>query len=445
MIQTDVTSHGANEHDIHVRIPRAEYDRVYAAELQKVAARSRLPGFRPGKTPAHVIAQKFSTQIMEDTAMALVQKYYIEALEKSGLSPAIQPEIDMDGQADASGFAFTIRVVTWPRPELKRLSRLSVTQTQITVSDADIQGVIDRLMESEVRYDVSDDAVAADGDEVIVDYTGYLDDVPFEGGKAENARVVIGSGKLLPDLEQGLVGVRAGDTRSIEVHFPDDYGHAALAGKNTRFDVVVRQVGKPVRAGNEDELAGMIGFDSADALREDVRTRLHREAEEAAYEATRQAAFDALLAANEVEIPEAMIRRDMAEMRKRMTRDMQARGMETSPEMFADARLVDRMRSTSEENLRIAVLLQAVRREGHIDVGEDDISAEIERLAAEYPEEQREKFAAWISGNKEQMDALKDRLLEKKVVEFIISQAKVKSVSKSLDAWQAEQNQQEKT
>jgi len=445
MIQTEVKSHGANEHDVHVRIPRAEYDRVYAAELQKIASRARLPGFRPGKTPKHVIAQKFSEQIMEDTAMALVQKHYIEALEKSGLSPAIQPEIDMDGQADASGFAFTIRVVTWPKPELKKLSDLSITQTRINVSDADIQGVIDRLMESEVRYDASDDAVAADGDEVTVDYTGYLDDVPFEGGKAEDARVVIGSGKLLPDLEQGLLGVRAGDTRSIDVHFPDDYGHAALAGKSTRFDVMVKRVGKPVRAADEGELAGMVGFDNADALREDIRMRLHREAEEAAYEATRQAVFDALLAANEVEIPDAMIRRDMTEMRKRMTRDMQARGMEASPEMFADPGLVERMRSTSEENLRIAVLLQAVRRQGDIDVDDDDISAEIERLAAEYPDEQHEKFVAWMRGNREQMDALKDRLLEKKVVEFIISQAKVKKVSKSLDTWQAEQSQQEKT
>ncbi len=444
MIQTEITSRGANEHDIHVRVPRGEYDRVYATELQKIATKARLPGFRPGKTPAHVIAQKFSAQLIEDTATALVQEHYIEALEKSGLTPAIQPEIDMDGQADAQGFAFTIKVVTWPQPELKKLARLSVTRTQITVSDTDVQGVMDRLMTSQVRYDVAADAVAADGDEVHVDYTGYLGDEPFEGGSAENARVVIGSGQLLADLEQGLVGVRAGDERSIEVSFPEDYGHTGLAGKTTRFEVVVRQVGKAVRAGNEEELAGMMGFDSVDALREDIRTRLHHEAEDAAYEATRQAIFDALLAANEVDIPEAMIRRDMGEMQKRMVKDMQAQGMEVPPEMFADAKLVERMRSTSEENLKIAVLLQAVRRAGDIDIGDDDINAEIERLATEYPETQREQFVTWIRGNKAQMDALRDRLLEKKVVEFIISQAKVKNVSKSLDEWQAEQAQQEK-
>jgi len=445
MIQTEITSRNANEHEIHVLVPRREYERVYAAEVQKIAARARLPGFRPGKTPAHVIAQKFSGQLAEDTATALVQEHYIEALEKSGLTPAIQPEIDMDGQADACGFAFTIRVVTWPQPELKKLSGLSITQTQISVSDADIQGVIDRLMESRVRYDASDDAVAAGGDEVHVDYMGYLDAAPFEGGQDENVRIVIGSGKILPDLEQGLIGVRAGDERSIEVQFPRDYGHTGLAGRTACFEVTVRQVGKAVRAGNEEELAGMMGFDSIEALREDIRIRLHHEAEEAAYEATRQAVFDALLAAHEVQIPEAMIRRDMAEMQKRMARDMQARGMDASKEMFADEKLLARIRDTSEENLKIAVLLQAVRHAGDIDIGDDDINAEIERLATEYPTEQREKFITWMHGDKKQMDALRDRLLEKKVVEFIISQAKVKSVSMSLDEWQAGQGRQEKT
>ncbi len=444
MIQTEITRRSANEHDIHVRVPRREYDRVYAAEVQKMAAKARLPGFRPGRTPAHVIAQKFSSQLAEDTATTLVREHYIEALEKSGLTPAIQPEIDMDGLGDAQDFAFTIRVVTWPRPELKQLAGLSVTRTTISISDADVQGMIDRLMESRVRHDVADDAVAADGDEVHVDYKGFLDGAPFEGGQDKNVRIVIGSGKMLPDLEQGLIGARAGDERSIDVQFPEDYGHAGLAGKTARFEVAVRRVGKAVRAGNEEELADMMGFDGVETLREDIRTRLQREAGEAAYEATRQAVFDALLEAHEVEIPEAMIRRDMNEMQKRMARDMQARGMEMSPEMFEDEKLLARMRDTSEENLKLAVLLQAVREEGGVDVAEDEIHAEIERLAAEYPMEQREKFTTWMRGDKKQMDALKDQLLEKKVVEFIISQAKVKNMSKSLDEWQAEQGRQEK-
>ena len=444
MIQTEITSRSANEHDIHVLVPRREYERVYAAEVQKIAAKARLPGFRPGRTPAHVIVQKFSSQLAEDTATALVQEHYIEALEKSGLTPAIRPEIDMDVLADAQGFAFTIKVVTWPRPELKRLTGLSVTCTKISISEADVRGVVNRLMESRVRYDMADDAVAADGDEVHVDYTGYLDATPFEGGQDENARIVIGSGKMLPDIEQGLIGARAGDERSIEVQFPEDYGHTGLAGRTARFEVTVRQVGKAVRAGNEEELAGMMGFDNIEALHEDIRIRLHHEAEEAAYEATRQAVFDALLAAHEVQIPEAMIRRDMAEMQKRMARDMEARGMDASPEMFADEKLLARMRDTSEENLKLAVLLQAVRKEADIDVTEDEINTEIEQRAAEYPAEQHEKFITWMRGDKKQMDALRDRLLEKKVVEFIISQAKVKRVSMSLDEWQAEQGRQEK-
>jgi len=273
-----------------------------------------------------------------------------------------------------------------------------------------------------------------------MDYTGYLDDEPFEGGKAENARVVIGSGQLLPDLENALIGTKVNDERSIEVHFPEDYHHTPLAGKKTRFEVKVNQVGKAVRPKDEDELAGLVNFDSAAALRVDVQTRMDREAEQASFETTRKSVFDALLKANKVSVPEALIKQDMAEAKKRIAKDMQARGMEATPEMFQEKELLERMRNTSEENLKIAVLLQGARLDAEMDVDEAEVEAEIERVAGEYPEEQRDQFKKWIRDNKEQADALKDRLLEKKVVEFIISQAKVKKVSKGLNEWQAEKD-----
>lgn len=440
MIQTEVKSTGNDEHDIHVHVPGEEYDRAYAEQLQKIVSKAKLPGFRPGKTPKNVIAQKFSGQLIEDTASALVQEHYIEALEKSGLIPAVQPQIDIAGLADAKGFDFTIKVATWPKAELKKLSRLSITQTEVEVKASDLQSVIGRLMESQVKYEVDDKARAEQGDEVHMDYTGYLDNEPFEGGKAENARLVIGSGQLLPDLEQGLIGARVNDERTIDVHFPEDYQHALLAGKKTRFEVKVLQVGKAVHPKDESELAGMINFDDAAALRADMQTRLGREAEQASFEATRQAVFDALLAANKVSIPEALIRQDMAEAKKRIAKDMQARGMEVTPEMFKEEKLLERLRNTSEENLKIAVLLQAARLQAEIGIDEAEVEVEVERQAGEYPDEQRDQFRKWIRESKGQIDSLKDRLLEKKVVEFIISQAKVKKVSKGLDEWQAEKD-----
>ncbi len=440
MIETNVKSTGSDEHDIQVHVPREEYDREYTAQLQKIVSKARLPGFRPGKTPKSVIEKKFSGQLVEDTASALVQEHYIEALEKSGLMPALQPEIDMAGLADAKGFGFTIKVVTWPKAELKKLGRLSISQTEVKASDAEMQAVIDRLMENQVSYEIADKAVAEQGDEVHMDYTGYLDDESFEGGKAENARVVIGSGQLLPDLEEGLIGLKVNDERTIDVHFPEGHQHAPLAGKKTRFEVKVNQVGKAVHPRDEDELAGMINFDSAKALRKDMQTRMDRETEQASFEATRQSVFDALLKANRVSIPEALIRQDMAEAKKRIAKDMQARGMEVTKEMFKEEKLFERLHNTSEENLKVAVLLQAARLDAGMDVDEAEVETEIKRLAGEYPEQQRDQFKKWIRDNKGQVDSVKDRLVEKKVVEFIISQAKVKKVSKGLDEWQAEKD-----
>jgi len=444
MIQTEVKSTGSDEHDIHVHVPGKEYERIYAEQVNKIMSKARLPGFRPGKTPKNVIMQKFSGRLIEDTASALVQEHYIKALEESGLIPAVQPEIDIAGVADTKGFDFTIRVVTWPRVELKKLSRLSVTQTVVEAKESDVQSVIDRLMQSQVKYETAGKVRAEQGDEVHLDYTGYLDDEPFEGGRAENAGVVIGSEQLLPDLEQGLIGVVAGDERTINVNFPEGYQHAPLAGKKARFEVKVRKVGKAVHPKNEDELAGMLNFADAAALRMDMQARLGREAGQASFEVTRQAVFDALLAANTVSIPEAMVRQDMAEARKRITRDMQSRGMEATPEMFEEEKLRERLHNASEENLKIAVLLQAVRQEASIDIDEPEVEAEIDQLAREYPEARHDQFRQWIRGQKEQLDSIKNRLVEKKIVEFIVSQAKVKKVSKSLDEWQAEKDAEDR-
>ncbi|HKJ83418.1 MAG TPA: trigger factor [Mariprofundaceae bacterium] len=441
MIQTEVKELGPNEYDVRVHVADTDYAEVYERQVQRVAAQASLPGFRPGKLPRNVVEQQFGAKLREETVSELVQANYAEAIESSGLTPAVQPELDVPEIQPASGFDFTLKVVTWPDVEPKALDKLSFTRTEVEVTDADVQGVVDRLMKGEVSYEPQEDREAEHGDELHIDFTGYVGDEPFEGGQGENMRMVLGEGRFLPDFEEGLKGAKVGEERSFHVQFPDDYGHAPLAGQKARFDAQVRQVAVPSQAEDEEALAKMLGFDSLDALKSDIREKLEGQAEQAAYESNRKAMFDALIEANSLELPEPLVRQDMRQTMTRVAKSMREQGQDPTNEQFEQQEFQNALRENSEYSLKVSLLLQSVREQGKLEVSDSELEAELDKQAEQYPEEQREQFKQWMHSQREQVEGLRNGLLEKKCVEFMMSKAKAKTESMNLSEWQAKQDE----
>ena len=440
MIQTKVKKLGDNEHQVNVQIAQTEYDRIHGEQTKKLAGSVKLPGFRKGNMPADMLKKQFGAKLHEDTISELLQVHYVAAIESSGLTPAAQPELDIPAVQPDSGFEFTMKVVTWPEVKVKSLSKLKFETTEVEVTDEDIQTVIDRLMESQVKYEVEDGRVAEKGDQVTIDFVGFIDDEAFEGGKGEDAPLVLGAGQFIPGFEDQLIGKKAGDDCTIDVTFPEQYQAAHLAGKSARFETQVKAVAKSVRASDQDDLAKMLGFDDGAALIEDARTRLTEQAASAAIQNTREAAFDALLAANEVSLPERLIDEDVKATTQRVVQNMKQQGMEATGEMFEDEAFKNEVRERSEKGLKLSVLMQSVRDQAKLDVEDSEIDAELDKMAAQYPADQKEQFISWIKSQKEQVASVRERLLEGKCVEYIVSQAKTKQVSKTLGQWQEEQN-----
>ncbi|GMQ99819.1 MAG: trigger factor [Zetaproteobacteria bacterium] len=436
MIQTEIKKLGTDEHAVNVQVPQAEYDRVYANHVGKLQANIKMPGFRPGKTPKGVVEKQFGAKAHEDTVSELVQNYYAEAIEKSGLTPAIQPELELPAVQPATGFQFTLKVVTWPEVKLNKLSKLSVTETTVEVTDADVQSVVERLMGSQVRFEAESDRKAETGDELTIDFAGFVDGEAFEGGRGEDVKLVLGGGQFIPDFEAQLEGAKAGEKRSLDVTFPADYQHKPLAGKAASFEVQIKSVGTAVNASDEEELAGMLNFDNAGALREDVRFRLTSEAEQAQFESNRESALNSLLAANDVGVPEMMIKQDMQQTRERMLKSMREQGMEANSDIFDAPEHQDELHKRSERALATSLLLNAVREAHEIVVSDEDVEAELDQQAKQYPDDQHDAFKKWMYSEKEQMAGLRDKLLEKKCVACIMEQAKTKSVRMSLEEWQ---------
>lgn len=440
MIQTEVKKLGNDEHAVHVHVAQEEYDRIYAAQVEKLTAKLKLPGFRPGKTPKGVVERQFGSQAHEDTISELVQEHYADAIEKSGLMPAVQPQLEMPAEQPDSGFSFTLKVVTWPEVKLAPLGKIKVETTEVKVTDADMQSVIDRLMTTQVSYEEEAGRAAEQGDQVTIDFTGFVDNEPFDGGRGEDVKLVIGAGQFIPGFESGLTGAKAGEQRSLDVTFPEDYQHKPLAGKDARFEVLVKSVAASKHARNEDELAELLKFDNAEALRADIRSRLEQEAADASYSSSRDALFDALIEAHDISLPEAMVQQDMQQGRQRVMQSMQQQGMDVKQEMFNDPAFRDELRKRSERALRISLLLSSLREQNNVEISEDEVEEELNQQAKQYPADQLEAFKSWMKSQQEQMAGLRDKLLEKKCVACIMEQVKTKSVSLGLNEWQAKQD-----
>jgi len=439
MIQTEVKALGANEYQVEVAIARQEYDAVYAEQLAKLAKQVRLPGFRPGKAPLAVVRQQFGAKAYDEAVNALLQRHYVAIIEQSGLKPAVQPEIDALRLEADKGLCFSLKVATWPEVEALDLDGLSFTRTEVVVEDADIDAVIERLMKSQVKYVEHADREAERGDQLRIDFVGFIDGEPFEGGRGEDVVLVLGEGRFISGFEDQLIGRKAGEECVVEVTFPETYQAEHLAGKSARFNVVVKAVAEAVHAEDEAALADMLGFDDAQALRADVAEQLAEEAAQASREATTKAAQDALLAANEVTMPEAIIVEDMRESMRRVVQNMQRQGVQVTREMIEDPAFKDEVRRRSERGLKLSVLLQAVRRQGGIEVSDEEVRAEIERKAADYPAAEREQFKQWLESQAEQREAIRERLLEDKCIDYIVSHANTNVARQSLSAWQQAQ------
>ncbi|MDX8388201.1 MAG: trigger factor [Ghiorsea sp.] len=441
MIQTDVKKLGENEHEVEVRLPKAEYDNVYAVERNKLLSQVKLPGFRQGKTPMNVIDKQFGPKIHEDTVSALLQQHYVAAIESSGLTPALQPELSLPAVQPDEHFVFTLKVDTWPEIDLTDLSKLKVEATEVSVGDEDVKGVLERLYKSQVRYEITEDRAAETGDQLHIDFEGFIADEAFEGGKGEDVALVLGEGRFIPGFEEQLVGKKAGDACVVEVTFPEDYQAANLAGQSARFETTVKTVGASVSAKDDADLAKMLNFADTDAMMEDVRKGLDKEAENAGKSATRDSALNALLDAHQMTLPEGLIAEDMKATTARVVQNMKQQGMDATGEMLGDEAFNKEVRGRSERGLRLSVLLQTVRKDFEITLDDAEVDAGVDEMVAAYPDNMRDDYAKYIRENQEQMGALKDRVLEQKCVDYVVAQAKSKKAKKTLAEWQAEQDQ----
>jgi trigger factor len=307
-MQFTLTTTSGLERRIEVAIPHTRVAGEVERRLRELSRTANIRGFRPGKVPMNVIKRQFGGQVHGDTVTELIRETYSEAVTKENLRPAGGPRIEPIQLEPGDDLKFAAVFEVLPEVTVKPVTDLAIERTTVDISEADVDAMIESMRRQRVDYRKVERA-SQTGDRVLVDFVGRLDGVPFPGGTGEDTPFVLGSGRAIADFEAALTGMSAGETKTAPVTFPENYGAKDLAGKQTEFDLTVKEVQEEFLPPVDDEFATAFGIQEGgvDRLREEVRKSMEREAGEAIRTRLRTQVFDALQKDNPVELPKALV------------------------------------------------------------------------------------------------------------------------------------------
>jgi trigger factor len=363
---------------VRVRVAPEEIEHGMERQARQLGQRLKMSGFRRGKVPAPLVIQRVGREtVFEEAVRSSLGGWYASAIDSAGIVPVGDPGVEL-GEAPAQGepFEFSIEVGVLPKARLGQYKGLEVGRPEATVSEQNIDEEVQRLRERLARLEDVDER-AERADFVVIDYSASAEGKPLSGGQARDQLVELGNGRLLPSLEQGLVGARAGEQRTVAVTFPDDYPNTDLAGRSASFDVTVKQVKRKQLPEVDEDFAADTGFDSIAELREDIARQLGAVEEERADREFREAALDEAAAQADVTVPPALADARAKEMWERTLRALERQGISREAYLKISSRreedLLAELAPAAEQALRREAVITAVVQAEGISADDDEL------------------------------------------------------------------------
>lgn len=401
----------------------AEFDRAYRGLSRQV----RIPGFRPGKAPRRILESRYRDQVEQDVARVLIETSYREAVEKEELFPVSNPVVSSDKLEPGQVFRFEARIEIKPAIETVSFKGLEYERSEPKVEDSMVDDELERIRQSLATFAPIEDRQKAEiGDYAVIDYVGSQDGEEIEGAKGEGTTVKVEEGTLLEGNAPMLEGIAVGETLETEVEFPPDYPVESLRGTTGTFSIVLNSLKRREIPELDDELAKDLGGDAQtlEELKAEIRQRITRSEKQRVERENRDKILKALIAANELEVPKAMVERGIDSMIMGAAERFQRQGMDIRS-MGLDLRKIrEDLREEAASRVKSILLLEALAKQEGLEVGDEDTDAEIARMAAEL-EMPEPKVRAHFSADPSEQDALRERLLEEKTVALIEREAKV--------------------
>ena len=417
-MQVSVESISKLERRMQVQVPAERVSQEVAARLQNLSRTARLKGFRPGKAPIKVIRQQFGVQVHREVIGELLQSSFAEAVSEKQLSPAGNPRIEPQSVGEGQDLRYVATFEVIPEVTLQPMETLDLERVTSEVTESDIDAMIERLRRQQMKYSPVARA-AVSGDKVSIDFLGKIDGVEFAGGKGENIGVVLGEGRMLPELEQGLIGATAGDHRDISVSFPADYRATELAGKTAIFSTDIKTVEEPALPEVDEEFCKSFGVTEGGIpkLREDVAANMRRELEQNLRTRNKTAVLEKLYQANPIDVPNAMLESQIRELQIESMRRAGTKDVSQAPPREP---LVEPARRRVALGL---IINDVIRREGIV-LDPQRANARLDEMVGAYGDAAALKRA--YQQNADAMRQVESLALEDQVVDWILDHAKVR-------------------
>jgi trigger factor len=427
-VKTTVTELPESRVRVEAEVMPDEIERSVQRTARAMGRDLRMPGFRKGKVPPPVVIQRMGREAVVDEAVReQIGRWYLDAIDAAGIHPVGDPQLDIgDLPAQGQPLTFSIEIGVRPTATLGDYKGVEVARREPTADDEAVQGELDQLRERSARLETVDEP-AGENDFIVMDYRGTIDGEAFAGGEARDQLIELGSGRLVPGFEEQLVGAKAGDERTVNITFPDDYGSEELSGREAEFAVTVNEVKRKELPALDDEFASdAAGFDTLEELRDDIRGKL-READENRVEADfREAVLDAVVDKATVDVPDALVEARAREMWERMMHSLGHQGIsrdnylriagKNEEEILAEAH-PDAAKAIRRE----AVIAAVIEAEG-IEPSDGDVLDALQASAAREgttPEKLRDRLEK--AGR---LDEVKEDLAQRAAVSFLAENAK---------------------
>jgi trigger factor len=410
---------------LEIEVPSADVDRHFATAYRHLAERTRVPGFRPGKAPRHVIDRFVGrASVLAEAVDHLVSHAYDAALDQVDVIPIDNPDVDLDPSSIQEGepVRFTATVSVRPEVQLGAYTGYPFTLEEPEVTDEQVDGVIEELRESQASLRPIDDRGVREGDVVSVKFVGTIDGEPFEGGSADRMPLVIGEGRMIAGFEEQLVGMENGQTKAFEVTFPDDYRVEHLRGKQAHFEATLLDHREKVLPDLDDELARSVAeVETVDELRAEVRDALQKRAVAEARHAFADRIIDFAASNATVELPEVMIASEVEIMRDELrTRLAQQRiGLEQYLELSKQSpdELTNELREPASRRVKTLLVLSAIAEREGVDATDEEIETEIGEQLARYDDPKLREYLTSRRGRSYLRMTIRNRKLVDQLIE----------------------------
>lgn len=417
---------------IAVTIPAADLTARLDAKAAEIAPKMKLKGFRPGKVPVSHVKKSFGRDMMGEIVNDAINESSQKALDEAKVRPAAPAEMKLTSDMDkvlagSDDLAYEMALEVMPDFEPVDPKTLKLERPVYEASDADIDEALKELAGQARSYEDKKGKTvkAAEGDQLTIDFLGKLDGEPFEGGAAEDADLVIGSGRFIPGFEEQLKGTKVGEEKTIEVTFPEDYQAKNLAGKLATFDVKVKAIKAEAETTVDDEFAKRIGLESLDKLKDLLRQNLNQQYAGAARFKLKRALLDALDAAHSFDLPPKMVEAEFDGIWKQVEADKEAGRLTPEDAKKSDKKLKEEYRKIAERRVRLGLVLAEIGRANNVGVSDQELNNAIMQEARNYPGQERAvlDFYRQNPGAAAQMRA---PIYEEKVCDLIFTMAEVK-------------------